>query len=61
MAASQIPGLEFLPLLNLFLPLLNLFLPLLNFLAAGSAIFLLLLKKPISYHKKRHSGFPGII
>lgn len=46
MAASQIPGLEFLPLLN--------------FLAAGSAIFLLLLKKPISYHKRRHSGIRGM-
>jgi hypothetical protein len=51
MTASQIPGLEFLPLLNF----LN-FLPLLNFNAAGSAIFLLLLKKPISYHKRRKSG-----
>jgi hypothetical protein len=47
MAASQIPGLEFLPLLN--------------FLAAGSAIYLLLLKKPILYHKRRHPDFTGII
>jgi hypothetical protein len=47
MTASQIPGLEFLPLLY--------------FLAAESAIFLLLLKKLISYLKRRHSGIIEII
>ena len=53
-AAFQILGLEFLPLLNLFLPLLNL-------LAAGSAIVPLLLKKSILYHKRRHFGMIEMI